>query len=180
MRLYILVVGLCGTLLSGTVNAKEKYEWRYNRSNEGILTLWYVSDRKQTYDELSLSCVGDGSLAVEAKGIILWTDVGGGSRPEDFERFSLETAALRLEATLEPVNTGYSGWAAVRYDRAVSVVDGIIGGEFIVVRAIHRKPVMERAEEDYDIAKLYPAPDLKKVEVFRQYCSRIRFGNSNP
>ncbi|MDC7682043.1 hypothetical protein PQU92_02075 [Asticcacaulis sp. BYS171W] len=180
MLRHMWVAGLCVTLLSGVANAKEKYEWRYDRSNEGLLTLWDISNGKPLYDKLSLFCADDGSLVVEARGIILWTDVGGGSNPENYERFALETAVLRLEASLEPANTDYSGWALARYAGGTKLIDGIVPGEFIVVRAIHRKPVMERSTSDYDLTELYPAPNFKKSEAFRKYCANIKVTGSVP
>lgn len=93
--------------------------------------------------------------------------------PHYLDRLAIETSVLRLEAPLETHGNGYVGWASGRFRDGVPVVAGIIGGEFLVIRAMNRQPVSERPLHRGDLAVSVEPPDWKKAKPFLDYCATI-------
>ncbi|MFT4091427.1 MAG: hypothetical protein QM645_11890 [Asticcacaulis sp.] len=165
---------LASALVAGQTRADDdKPYWDYDGAHRGVLS-YQVGSSKYPRPRLSLYCAEDGSLHVYAPTITLWSDVGGPIiDPHYLNRIAIETSILRLEAPLETQGNGYVGWASGYFKDGVSLVAGIVGSEFLVVRAMNSQPVLERPLHQGDMAVSVEPPDWEKSRPFLAYCATI-------
>jgi hypothetical protein len=157
-------------------SGETRFFWRYPKAEGEALTVNQDNGRRRDvpeWEELALICQADGSLRVEARGLMLSSDVPLMINPADFTRLAVKSETLRLDTTMTPRGNGFETWSHGVFKNGARSVPQLLAGRSLVVTAINRKP---RSKNDEDMAIPYPAPDWDRTATFRAGCAKAASG----
>lgn len=157
-------------------SGETRFFWRYPKVEGGALTVNQDNGGRHDapeWEELALVCQADGSLRVEARGLMLSSDVPLMINPADFTRLAVKSETLRLDTTMTPRGNGFETWSHGVFANGARSVPQLLAGRSLVVAAVNRKP---RTKDDEDMAVTYPAPDWDRTAAFRAGCAKVAAG----
>jgi hypothetical protein len=152
---------------------EDRFFWRYPKAEGDALTVNQDNGGRRDVPEweaLAVICQADGSLRVEARRLLLSSDVPLMINPADFSRFTVKSETLRLDTAMTPRGNGFERWSHGVFANGARSVPQLLAGRSFVVTAVNRK------RRDEDMAITYPAPDWDRTATFRAGCAKAAAG----